>query len=333
MMTLIYSSMLVFLGAANLPTNAPGADFLGNSREDLDLISTILKHNRASLQRITSVRFEQEWETIARREDIGVPDGPPPGLQSDKRRGTYLGKGKWFRYDYTCVTEVAERGYHKERRRQGLLNDKHLATVLTDGSAMIQLWEHGSIEDMRPFERTRAKLDRCVCALDYVSAETYDFPARLESPGVKWTVSQELVNGSKCYVIKSESKKLGKASYTFDAEKDFLLTAVEAVDARGKPDLRAENQLSSANGIWYPNKVINKYFSDGSEFNLSVTKADLNIDLPDDEFQFSKLVFDPEKASMSYESESDSKPRKMVFRDGKWVPRDLFDGQTKRMRP
>jgi hypothetical protein len=293
--------------------------------KDLELIQTILKHNQATIEKIKSFRLVEEWESISNPESR-LPDEPPLGEQRNSCQVTYLASGKFYRGDCKFTLEVASKGYRKESRRQAALNKSSFVTVSRhEDTDVVSLVEHRDIGEMRENERNRAESGRPKNALSYVSASHFDFQHRLENPTTTWTVERRITDEGPCYVISSRDRSGSTASYFFNSEKNFLLTAIDADHADGKRYYEVRVTLAMMQGLWFPELVQEKSTSDSAtKLSLRVVKAELNPVIPDSEFDFDKLGIDRSSAVMTVLRESGVESETLIFRDGKWVPSKLF---------
>lgn len=315
--------------AAENPTDTPAPS---TDPKDLELIHTILKHNRAAIERIKTLRLEQTWTSTSQNTTQDTPDDPPVGEQVTSCRVTYLVKGKWFKADVKYLTEVRGTSYHRETRRQTLVNGTSSTWVIPienmpqmKQKTIVSRVDYSHIDNMPASAVQTAESRRPMNALDFVSANHFNLEKHLRNGRLTWEVERSTGDGGTRYAVTwRDQVRSESATYFFDPDKDFLLVAAKTTRAKGRSGYQLDVTLAIMNGVWFPNRV-HEYRPGGpAVLSLYVVKADVNSDILDSEFDFDTLEFDRTTAGMTVYRESDPRPVGFLFRDGKWVPEELL---------
>lgn len=311
--------------------------------EDKELILTLCKHIAQSRAAIKSFRVQQEYETTAefdpRRLGLGTPpqgkQQAPQGLRTDKRVGTYISKGPYYRVNYRNFIRVAGTNFQDEEHWQQMLAENFYALKFPN-STSLQYWEHGSLGDMQQAERARVEGYIPVHPLMYGFSANYKETLEervLKTIGpMKWTVSHPQNPDTGKYIIvqqftpeRPDSKR--RLEYVVDANRGYLITEINCFAADGGLLIKTTvTPRKLPDGIWFPIEVAEDDRLNASRFALRVVSVEVNTEIPDSEFSVDKFDFDPSTTVMDRVPANGGPVVQMKFVEGKWIPIELIKG-------
>jgi hypothetical protein len=159
----------------------------------------------------------------------------------------------------------------------------------------------------------------------------WDLESIIKHPAkVRWTIDKVSDGSGKgqyklsCFSRSMVPGQEERSEYFVDPEKDFLLTGSRAINGSGQVWLEKEIGLRRLDdGRWFPSEVVETR-TNGRVFHLKVIEVQVNCPIDDSEFELGKLEFDPYKSVMKIHPKHGSRPTRMRFVEGQWVPWNLL---------
>lgn len=293
--------------------------------EDMELIRTLLAHNRAELEKIKSFWFEYEWESVDETEGF-APAGIPAGTCVMRGKVVYIREGHQYRYDCTFRRKVLGTDYIEEDQTQSILTDKCFVVIPSRKLESIRYVDISLNKEMLEQDRHLSETIIAPDILNYgFDNGVYGVSHRIrpESTNTKWSVDQG--SDGRIFTILAHSMARSIVTeYTVAADQGYLISRKHVKDKEGNTLTRINCVPMQVSKVWVPKYVENFDPLNNSSFSLKVTKAEVNEPIAKETFDFETLKFDRTKVRLQ-KIVSGHEPVYLVFKAGEWIPEQVAD--------